>query len=190
MRYIVFDLEATCWNPKPDDLQMEIIEIGAVMLDENQKVIGEYQSFIKPRVNPILSEFCTSLTGITQTDIDVARPFNEVFPEFIAWATPTIESRDYTWFCSWGFYDKKQIEADLLLHRMNRRYEWVTQKHISVKHQHGAIYDNPKGVGMPKALEREGLTLEGDHHRALDDAKNITKIFQKIFPQLKFEVSK
>lgn len=46
--------------------------------------------------------------------------------------------------------------------------------------------DRKRGVGMERALSMLELPLEGTHHRGIDDAKNIAKIFVKIFDQLKF----
>lgn len=71
MNYIIFDLEATCWE-NDRTKQNEIIEIGAVKLDENLAVIGEFQTFIKPKLNPILSDFCKKLTSISQEEVDQA----------------------------------------------------------------------------------------------------------------------
>ncbi|WP_255512454.1 hypothetical protein [Flagellimonas sp. S3867] len=34
---------------------------------------------------------------------------------------------------------------------------------------------------MRRALNREGLNLEGTHHRGIDDARNISKIFKAYF---------
>jgi DNA polymerase III epsilon subunit-like protein len=54
MNYIVFDLE---WNQSPEGkersdryLQFEIVEIGAVKLDQNRKPIGEFRRLVKPQV--------------------------------------------------------------------------------------------------------------------------------------------
>ncbi|MNV83539.1 hypothetical protein D3C71_1773530 [compost metagenome] len=41
-------------------------------------------------------------------------------------------------------------------------------------------------AGMSAALRKFGLKLEGTHHRGIDDAKNITKIFIKNFDNWKF----
>ena len=49
--YLVLDLEATCCDKQRTIKQseMEIIEIGAVMLEaETLTIIDEFQSFIKP----------------------------------------------------------------------------------------------------------------------------------------------
>ena len=43
--YLIIDLEATCWQyPKEEK---EIIEMGAVLIDRNYKILGEYQSFVR-----------------------------------------------------------------------------------------------------------------------------------------------
>ena len=58
MNYIVFDLE---WNQCPDGregkvehLPFEIMEIGAVKLDEDFREVGEFHRLIRPQVYPEL----------------------------------------------------------------------------------------------------------------------------------------
>jgi 3'-5' exoribonuclease 1 len=40
---------------------------------------------------------------------------------------------------------------------------------------------------MKNALELEGLKLDGTHHRGIDDARNIAKVFIKYFDKWTFE---
>src|SRR5438128_11442214 len=103
MFYVIVDLEATCWDEPRSRDRMETIEIGAVRLDAGLDVVDEYDAFIRPVVEPQLSSFCTSLTSITQEDVDNANPFSMVFPQFLAWAG----DEPYR-LCSWGFYDLVQ----------------------------------------------------------------------------------
>lgn len=173
--YLIIDLEATCWNGRPKKDESEIIEIGAVLLDNNYKILGEFQTFIKPIKNPVLSEFCKDLTSIKQEDIDNAEIFPVAFERFIKevekLAGCNIENIT---FCSWGYYDKKQLIKDCKLH--NIKYPFLNHK--SLKHEF-AERKGMKPVGMKKALQVCGIKLDGVHHRGLDDAKNITKIFIK-----------
>ena len=86
MRYIVVDLEATCWENVRDFGRMETIEIGAVELPSaNSPPSREFSRFIRPVAEPHLSEFCQRLTSIRQRDVDQADYFWAVFPEFTAW---------------------------------------------------------------------------------------------------------
>jgi 3'-5' exoribonuclease 1 len=180
MKYIIFDLEATCWDTK-EQMPNEIIEIGAVCIDEQKQIVSTFGSFIKPIVHPILSTFCTELTTITQDMIQDAPHFPEVVGKFQDWINSFGD--DY-WLCSWGFYDKSQFKKDCELHNLDTK--WL-KKHISIKHQHGKMIGIEKGIGMNMALERENLTLEGTHHRGIDDAKNITKIFLKYFDSFEYK---
>lgn len=180
MKYIIFDLEATCWDTH-DHSPNEIIEIGAVCIDEQKQVVGEFGTFIKPVIHPILSKFCTELTTITQDMIQDAPLFPEAVGKFREWIASFGD--DY-WLCSWGFYDKTQFKKDCELHQQDTK--WLKQ-HISIKHQHAKIIGLEKGIGMNMALEREKLVLEGTHHRGLDDAKNIAKLFLKYFDKFEYK---
>lgn len=171
MYHIVFDLEATCWKNNFEKT-MEIIEIGAVKMDETGVLLDEFSTFVKPKVNPILSSFCMTLTTITQAQIDEARPFDIVIKEFIDWIGPRYK------LCSWGAYDKKQLIKDCMLYDLS--HDWVTN-HINIKGQYQDIHQLAKPIGMPAALERESMTIDGTHHRGIDDARNISKIYLKYF---------
>jgi inhibitor of KinA sporulation pathway (predicted exonuclease) len=146
-----------------------------VLLNNSYEILGKFQAFIKPIKNPILSEFCKKLTSIQQKDIDNALKFPFAFRKFIKWVEETAKCKiqDIT-FCSWGYYDKKQLTKDCKLH--NIKYPFLV--HRSIKHEF-AKKENIKPPGLKKALGICGFKLEGTHHRALDDAKNIAKIFIK-----------
>jgi inhibitor of KinA sporulation pathway (predicted exonuclease) len=173
--YIIFDLEATC-----DDkvkIENEIIEIGALKIDKDLNIVEEFQRFVKPIKNPILTEFCKDLTKIKQSDVDNANTFDIVCNEFMKFI-----GDDYL-LCSWGFYDKSQLTKDCILHGIQSA--WVNE-HISLKHQHGAMFNLGKGVGVTQALRMGGMEFEGTLHRGIDDAKNITKIFKTYYKKWDF----
>ena len=172
MKYIILDLEATCWDQKGLKKQNEIIEIGALMCDESGKVLSEFSEFVKPTLNPELSPFCTELTSIEQHHVDAAETFPKVIQAFWDW----INLEESYLLCSWGLYDKNQFKKDCELHQLNT--EWANQ-HISLKHQYTEIKNLKRHTGMKGALWMEKIELEGTHHRGIDDARNITKIFQK-----------
>lgn len=180
MNYIIVDLEATCWKKK-GHFENEIIEIGAVCVDAIGQVCGEYGRFVQPIENPVLSDFCIDLTSIQQKDVDGAAAFPEVLADFLNWIATFGE--DY-WLCSWGFYDKSQFKKDCERHGLS--IDWLEQ-HISLKHQYKDIHLLRRPIGMVGALRREGISLEGTHHRGIDDARNIAKIFIHNFDYWTFE---
>lgn len=174
MKYIIVDLEATCWQDRTLKHVNEIIEIGAVCVNEQCEIKDVFNAFVRPVVHPQLSEFCTRLTSISQADVDEAKTFTEVIEAFKLW----IGSEEAFVICSWGFYDKKQLIADCRLHQLETG--WL-KHHISLKHQHAEIRNLQRPLGMGEALKLEDLELEGTHHRGIDDVKNIAKIFRKHF---------
>lgn len=180
MIYIVLDLEATCWNGKklaPN----EIIEIGAVAVNEAGETEGEFNTFVKPSIAPKLSDFCTELTSITQEMVDDAPLYPVAHQAFLDWINSF--EQEY-WLCSWGFYDKSQFKHDCKLHGLDK--DWL-KNHISVKHQYHKIKPTKRPIGMKGALALEKIELDGTHHRGIDDARNIAKIFVRFLNEWTFK---
>ena len=171
--FIVYDLEATCWENMPPGYVQETIEIGAFRVNQYGEIRGKFNRFIRPVVHPILSPFCRQLTNIEQDDINRARQFPEVIEEFWEWAR--IEEEDYV-LCSWGSFDKKMFIHDCILHRLET--EWA-EHHVNLKDQYRHFKQLRHGIGLRKAVEREGILFTGMQHRGISDAENLTKLFLK-----------
>lgn len=181
MNYIILDLEATC--DAPQKIEHEIIEIGAVKLvDEGLRCTSEYHGLVQPVMNPKLTDFCKNLTKIQQKDVDKAPTYRDALRLFQDWIT--LDDQPY-WLCSWGFFDKRMFRDESRRRELDTR--WL-KKHISIKHQFADMYGLKKPFGMERALKLLNIKLKGQHHRALDDAKNVAQIFVEIFPNLKFVV--
>ena len=112
------DLEATCdevgesESPRPLAVvpdQMETIEIGLVVIDlETLEIVDEFQRFVRPQINPLLTDFCKELTSIQQADVDNARTYVEVGQELGAFIA---QYPNAAW-ASWGDYDARQLGRD------------------------------------------------------------------------------
>ena len=74
----VFDTELTSWpgsvdhNWRRPGEHREIIQIGAVKVlpNEDFREIESFQTYVRPAVNPKLSDYLVNLTGITQEIVD------------------------------------------------------------------------------------------------------------------------
>ncbi|WP_223826538.1 3'-5' exonuclease [Flagellimonas sp. S3867] len=115
MNYIILDLEATCWKDRNANKQSEIIEIGALKIDKDGNFVNEFSEFVKPKLNPELSEFCHELSTIEQADVDSADPYDIVVQRFKEWIN---QNKPYV-LCSWGYYDKTQFAKDCDLHGLD-----------------------------------------------------------------------
>ena len=83
---LAMDFEATCLrNGKMEPVQ-EIIEFPCLKIDTKSfKVIDEFHSYVQPKFNPILSEFCTELTGILQETVNDQPYLPKVLDNFQNW---------------------------------------------------------------------------------------------------------
>jgi inhibitor of KinA sporulation pathway (predicted exonuclease) len=184
-RYVVLDLESTCYENndknKPFNFINEIIEIGAVILDENGKELSQFNQFIKPIKFPILSNFCKQLTTIKQDDIEFAYSFNVVIENFFNWiyTNNTTGTQHYpVTFVSWGHYDKNQLQKDSKLHNIDV-LNWIDDNnHISLKHKYTEWNKLKKGIGLGSACNREKIEFKGTHHRGISDALMVAEIFK------------
>lgn len=173
MNYIIYDLEATCWEGNTMDREQETIEIGAILLNRFGEELGSYNRFVKPVLHPFLSPFCKQLTSITQENVNRAKTFPIVIEEFKDWGN--MYDEDY-FLCSWGNFDRVIFERDCALHQLED--DWCAY-HIDLKKQYQNLLKSKRPVGLKSAVEREGFEFEGIHHRGISDAENLTKIFLK-----------
>lgn len=177
MRYVVVDLEATCWEAAWVRHRMETIEIGAVRLGETLDVEDEFDAFVRPVVVPRLSSFCRKLTSITQEQVDAADTFPAVFARFLHWL-----SADPYRLVTWGPFDIGQFRLDCQRHDMAFP-ERLAAGHVNLK----AAFTRWKGVkrvGMDQALDLLDLPHTGRHHRGIDDARNIARIAKAMLPHV------
>jgi len=169
---LVIDLEATCSNDESiAGSQMEIIEIGACWVDPKGHILDTFQSFVRPVVNRVLTPFCTELTTITQTKVDVAPTFDQIAPKLREFSMLHVET--HCAWASWGNYDRVQFDHDSRRHAVENPVEHLP--HLNLK-KIFAKKRRIKRVGMMGALKICGIEHSGTHHRGLDDAINIAKI--------------
>ena len=178
--FLIIDLEATCSDTKQiSRREMEIIEIGAVMVEaKNLNIVSEFQTFIKPVRNPILTNFCIQLTSITQEQVDNAPSYQEAIADFKQWL---YQYSDFI-FGSWGDYDRKQFQQDSKFHQLPYP---ISSGHINLKKLFSSNQRLKQRYGMAQALKIAEIELLGTHHRGIDDAKNIARLMPYILGRKK-----
>lgn len=172
-RLLVIDVESTCWEPphsKPGNEIQEIIEVGIAEIDIKElRIVHNEGLLIKPTHSKV-SDFCTKLTTLTQKQLDEkGLSYRDVCGELVR----TYDSPNKTW-ASWGDFDRKQFQKDSELKSI--RYPFGP-RHINIKNLFSVIFGLDKELGLDAALEYLGMKLEGTHHRGIDDARNIAKVF-------------
>ena len=174
--YLVIDLEATCSNDETvPRREMEIIEIGAVMAAADFRPIDEFQTFIRPVRHPLLTVFCNELTTIRQNDVDEAPGFATAISQFKRWLYG--HNQDFL-FCSWGDYDRHQLQQDCNFHRLPFP---IGANHENVKKRFAAVQNIRKRPGLGTAVSMAGLEFDGTPHRGITDARNIARLLPFIY---------
>ena len=94
-RIVIYDLEFTAWEGSharcwsgPGEYR-EIVQIGAVALDgdDDFREIDSLELLVKPRINPVLSDYFVALTGIRSDDVtNHGIDFREALDRFVGFA--------------------------------------------------------------------------------------------------------
>ncbi|MHB8970609.1 MAG: 3'-5' exonuclease [Pirellulaceae bacterium] len=166
---LVIDVESTCWEHEPPRGQSsEIIEIGLCVVDLQLLERRERRSImVQPRMSEV-GEFCTQLTGITPDMVAQA-----VFlPEAVK-ILRDLYRADERLFASWGDYDRNQFMRNCRTYDVKYPFG---PTHLNVKNLFSTALGLPHEMGIDTACARLGVTMEGSHHRGVDDAWNIARI--------------
>jgi inhibitor of KinA sporulation pathway (predicted exonuclease) len=166
----IVDLEATCWDDRGHYTvdETEIIEIGCVLATPDGTVLDEFCTFVRPVKDPILSDFCTQLTSIRQSDVEKAPTYQEAMHLFDAW----IAARPGIWG-SWGNYDYREFSS--LERRFPSNADFLCMQHVNLKKAWKKTTGHPR-CGLHSALAFHDLEFLGTHHRGIDDARNMARL--------------
>lgn len=83
--FLVLDFEATCDSPEQLKPQ-EIIEFPVLCLESpSMKTVSYFHQYVKSKIHPQLTPFCSEFTGILQEQLEKAKEFPQVLAEFDDW---------------------------------------------------------------------------------------------------------
>lgn len=179
MKYVIIDLEMNPVDGKFKEerkiCRQEVIEIGAVMLDENFLVLGEFKTLVKPQFSDVIFKKYETLTGITTQMVADAPVFADAYEMFAKWCTSY--GGVYEVY-AWSENDYKQIMSEMALKNYVASEDepplscWFDfQKEFTEK------LGFTKSLSLEKALYYAGIDFEGRQHDALWDAKNTAELF-------------
>lgn len=179
-KFVCVDLEMSKLNPSErrlvPSLRYEIIQIGAVLLDENYNVISEFSSYVKPHFSFVNSEI-KNLTGISNATLKNAPDFAYVIDKYNDW----IGENEVTSFC-WSKTDYIQLWNEINAKVRQRKDLFESIKNFVDLQE---IFDKQIGskiaISVESALKFLNLDFQGQVHQANYDAYNTARILHKIF---------
>ena len=178
MEYIVLDLE---WNQSPRGkagerrgMPFEIIEIGAVKLDESMTVLSQFDEVIKPAVYRQLHHKTKEILHLEMEELAKARSFKAVAEDFFRWC-----GDDYM-MCTWGSMDLTELQRNLNFFRVKNSMKkpllyYDVQKLFSILYE-----DGKSRRSLRDAVEYLEIEEDIPFHRAIDDTLYTVKILQKM----------
>ncbi len=170
---LVIDVESTCWNgPSPMGEISEIIEIGICEVDLLMLTRISKRSILVRPMKSVVGKFCTELTSITQEMVKGEPTLGEAIEIIKAEYRPSERL-----FASWGDYDRSQFLRNCRGYNLDYPFG---PTHLNIKNLFSIVYGLQNEIGIDSACEKIGLTMEGTHHRGVDDAWNIANIFSAL----------
>ncbi len=168
MFYVIMDLE---WNNSYNKIKKcfvnEILEIGAVLVDEHLDVIDTYSVIIKSQLIKKLSGRVKNLTHITNEDMRMGISFHRAFAEFEKW----LGNRDCI-FLSWGNSDIRVLVDNFDMFCGTKKVPFLTQYVDLQKYcQEFIVNVGTQQIGLVNAATEMGIDVSNcNFHRALEDS--------------------
>ena len=178
MNYIVLDLE---WNQSTNGqkevpgIPFEIIEIGAIKLDEEGNMVSEFSRLIKPSVYHEMHRITGDLIHLQMQELQQGKPFIEVAESFMQWCGEP----EYQ-FCTWGSTDLIELQRNMRYYNMPPLSDGPlafldVQKLFSL-----AFEDGKSRRSLESAVDLLGLEKDIPFHRAFGDAYYTAKLLSEI----------
>ena len=174
MNYIIMDLE---WNQSSTGreevskiLPFEIIEIGAIKLNSERKMVDEFSELIKPNVYHSMHHVTRKLIHLQMKQLEHGRPFPEVMEQFRAWC-----GSDYI-FCSWGPLDLTELQRNIRYYELEPLADGPI-RFLDVQKLFSIAYEDRKSRRtLEYAIDYLAIDKDIPFHRAFSDAYYAAKV--------------
>ena len=184
---ICLDLEFTCWensmqNDWPDpQFPAEILQVGMAGFDLIQgQCLNTFNAYVRPALNPKMSNYCINLLQISQNIIDDSLALSQVINKISSFMSNY--SDDSTLVCAFG-PDWKRFADDAVRH--DRESPFTPFTCLNLQQEAAQV------MGMTEKLpERDQikqhfqLPPSSNRHDALDDALDVKLLFDALMGQL------
>lgn len=184
MYYVIFDLEFNqAEHPSKDNKSgsdikcpFEIIQIGAVKLDQNLNKISSFNKLVNPQIYKELNKYVKSITNLTIEDLNNSEDFAIVYNEFLDFI-----KGEGCILCVWGTVDLKELIRNVKYHNLD--VSSLSKDYIDIQKYASKHLKCPKGIsiGLQNAVELLEVPLEHKLHDAYNDAYYTAEVFRKIF---------
>ena len=177
MNHIVIDLEFNQASSKRgnrnslEECPFEIIQIGAVKLDENKNVQDRWECLVRPVVYKKLHGKVSEMLGISINDLENGKDFKSAADEFLAWC-----GEDYK-FITWGGSDLTEFQRNMKYFGVEYKFPFPFTYYDLQKLYSKVYSDGKTRRSLKAAIEELGFTEDAEYHSAINDAIYTARIF-------------
>lgn len=158
-----------------EDFSREIIQIGAIMLNEKGEEIDSYKGYIKPEFSKKMNPAIIKLTGITEYELQNSNTFEKAIKEFVDWCM----AKGKCLVFSWSESDYVQIYNEAKAKKISTQgnLEYILKNWWDLQAEFCIAVKKKRRLSLRKALEMMGERYRGKVHDALADARNTVSLF-------------
>ena len=176
-KHVVIDLEM-CRVDKSKrasyPFPQEIIEIGAVLLNESFEVTDSFKTYVMPQFGKI-DKYIRRLTGITNQETRNAPTIKDALELFLAWAPEDAV------LVAWSATDAHQLREETRLKGICiGMLDALLDKSVDCQVAFAKRIDSPKSYSLTDALIIAAVDYEDGAHEALVDARNTALLYAKM----------
>ena len=183
MKYVILDLE---WNgtfyKAWKTFFNEIIEFGAVKVDDQMRVLDTFSCVVCPQIGRKLSGKVKRLTNITAEELENGVSFPKALRQLKEFLQDAV-------LMTWGPSDILTLMENCRYYTGQNRIPFL-KKYVDLQSycQDRLRYDPGKQMGLSTAAQKLGISEEGvEHHRALDDSLLSLECCRRVFDPNSFQ---
>jgi DNA polymerase III epsilon subunit-like protein len=178
MNYIILDLE---WNQSSSGkeevskvLPFEIIEIGAMKLDDNRKITDQFSQLIKPQIYHEMHQITGRLIHLRMEQLEQGMLFPEAMERFRRWC-----GEDYI-FCTWGPLDLVELQRNIRYYGLQPLSDGPF-KYLDVQKLFSFAYEDRRARRtLEYAIDFLNIEKDVPFHRAFGDAYYTAKVLERL----------
>lgn len=177
-KYVIVDLEM-CNVPKgikreAYNWRNELIQIGAVVVDESLNITDEFMTLVSPEFG-VIDNFIEKLTGISRKAVQGAPKVKEALELFVNWLPSDAV------LVSWSENDESQIRKEIEAKNIFiEGLDDYLDTWVDCQKTFGEKMNAQKNYKLSEALIIADIDYDEGEHDALVDAKNTAQLFIKM----------
>ena len=188
MPYLILDLEMT----GSEAGYHEIIQIGAVLADDNWTYLSEFESLVYPENQENISTAAEAVHGISVDELEDAPQSFEMIENFEKWIRKILKRPSHIALtdivvCGQSvindinFLKQEYDEQDVFWPFSFKLIDLLSISHVLYQVMDANAVKRPKSYSLSAVAQHFSLQRDEDTHNALEDAKLTYECFKKYF---------